>query len=136
MIKAIAHICMLVKDLEKTRHFYCDILGLTKAFDFRRPDGKIFGFYLKVADGNYLEFFEAGDNASPQGGNITHFCLEVDSIEKITRALQDSQYTVTAPEMGADASWQAWTADPDDVKIEFHQYTPASCQLTGQDCVM
>ncbi len=38
--------------------------------------------------------------------------------------------------MGADRSRQMWTQDPDGVRIEFHQYTPGSCQLTGAPCVL
>jgi hypothetical protein len=43
---------------------------------------------------------------------------------------------VTDKILGADHSWQIWTADPAGVKIEFHQYTNASCQTTGADCVL
>ena len=57
MIKGIAHLCIRVVDLEKTSRFYCDGLGLGKAFDFIR-DGKVVGFYLRVGNGNYLEFFQ------------------------------------------------------------------------------
>ena len=35
---------------------------------------------------------------------------------------------VTAPNLGADHSWQAWLADPDGNRIELHQYTPESKQ--------
>ena len=57
MIKGIAHLCIRVADLEKTARFYCGGLGLEKAFDFIR-DGKVVGFYLRVGNGNYLEFFQ------------------------------------------------------------------------------
>jgi lactoylglutathione lyase/glyoxylase I family protein len=35
------------------------------------------------------------------------------------------------PILGADGSWQFWTADPDGNPIEFHQFTPESRQITG-----
>lgn len=57
MIKGIAHLCIRVADLGRTARFYCQGLGLEKAFDFRRDD-KTVGFYLKAGNGNYLEFFE------------------------------------------------------------------------------
>ena len=55
MIKGIAHLCIRVADLGRTARFYCEGLGLEKAFDFRRDD-KTVGFYLKAGNGNYLEF--------------------------------------------------------------------------------
>ena len=51
MIKGIAHLCIRVADLGRTARFYCQGLGLEKAFDFRRDD-KTVGFYLKA--GNLL----------------------------------------------------------------------------------
>ena len=54
MIRGIAHLCIRVADLEQTARFYCDGLGLKKAFDFIR-DGKVVGFYLRVGNGNYLD---------------------------------------------------------------------------------
>ena len=35
---------------------------------------------------------------------------------------------VTDSKLGFDKSWQAWLTDPDDNRIELHQYTPESQQ--------
>ena len=78
MIKGIAHLCIRVADLGRTARFYCQGLGLEKAFDFRRDD-KTVGFYLKAGNGNYLEFFER-EPAEPGTNPIDHLCFEVDSI--------------------------------------------------------
>ena len=38
MIKALAHVCLLSSNLDRTLDFYCGVLGLKKKFDFIRND--------------------------------------------------------------------------------------------------
>jgi len=81
----------------------------------------------------------SGDTLRHQGGNqimIKHFCLEVDDIDDVAQKLTAAGYTVTEKTLGADQSWQAWTTDPSGVRIEFHEYTKDSSQLTGENCVL
>lgn len=135
MISGLAHVCLAAGDLDATQKFYCDGLGFDKAFDFLRGD-KVVGFYLKVSAGTYVEVF-LQDDIRPDGAcPIRHFCLEVQDIDAVADRLRENGYDVTEKKLGADQSWQAWTADPAGVRIEFHQYTDASCQTTGQDCVL
>ena len=134
MIRGIAHVCIRAVDLDATRRFYCDGLGLGKAFDFLR-DGKVVGFYLKVGNGTFLEFFRAEPEAA-SAFPIAHFCLEVDSIDEVRRRLAAAGYACSEKSPGADHAYQAWTADPDGTRIELHEYRPGCCQLTGCDCVL
>lgn len=134
MIKGIAHVCLKTTCLKKTEQFYCEGLGLEKGFDFLR-NGTVVGFYLKAGNGNFLEFFRT-DAGVPGTFPIDHLCLEVDSIDETAECLKKAGYAVDAKKMGADHSWQAWTADPDGVRIELHEYTPESCQLTGKECIL
>lgn len=69
-------------------------------------------------------------------GPIRHFCLEVDDIEQVRRRLTENGYEVTDKKLGADQSWQLWTTDPSGVRIEFHQYTDRSSQVTHEDCML
>jgi lactoylglutathione lyase/glyoxylase I family protein len=136
MIKALAHVCLLSRDLDRTLDFYMETLGLSKGFDFFR-DGALFGFYLRVADGQFIEVFKTDDlSPEPTARRITHLCLEVDDIDVMRARLVAKGIEVTEKKLGADASWQIWTKDPDGTPIEFHQYTDESCQLTGRVCVV
>ena len=134
MIKGIAHLCIRVADLGRTARFYCQGLGLEKAFDFRRDD-KTVGFYLKAGNGNYLEFFER-EPAEPGANPIDHLCFEVDSIDSVNAAVAAAGYTPGEKKMGADPAYQAWLTDPDGVRIELHEYTPDCCQKTGRTCYL
>jgi len=127
MIQQIAHLCLFSKDLARTEHFYCQVLGLRKQFEFRK-DGALYGFYLEVGNRTFLEFFQ-GDSAP--GGTIRHLCLEAEDLDSIAQRLRAAGFKATEKTLGCDQSWQFWTEDPDGVSIEFHQYTEKSAQMLG-----
>lgn len=135
MIKGFAHVCLSATDLAAAERFYCHGLGLKKTFDFIRND-RVVGFYLEVCPGGYIEIFQRGESDTRAGSPIMHFCLEVDDIEQVVRRLTENGYSATQKTLGADRSWQTWVTDPGGVKIEFHQYTDRSCQITHENCVL
>ena len=74
VIKEFGHLAFNVSDMERALHFYCDILGLEKAFTIRIPEniaermpgspladmaGKENIVYLKIGGGVFLELFQA-----------------------------------------------------------------------------
>jgi catechol 2,3-dioxygenase-like lactoylglutathione lyase family enzyme len=134
-IKRVSHVCLGALDLEATERFYCQGLGCTRAFDFLRG-GKRIGFYLRAGEGTFIEVFlqEKLDPDAP--APIRHLCLEVDSVDEASARVKSLGYKVGEKKLGADRSWQAWTADPAGVRIEFHEYTAESSQSTGKDCVL
>ena len=135
MLKGIAHVCIAATDLEATEQFYCSGLGFSKVFDFIR-NGATVGFYLKVSEDTYIEVFRQDKVDRDAKCPISHLCLEVHDIDRVTRHLKAHGYDVTEKKVGGDRSWQAWTADPAGVRIEFHQYTAESSQITGKDCIL
>lgn len=135
MIKQIAHICLLSSNLEATENFYCQLLGLKKQFDFI-SDGQKCGFYLKICEGNYIEVFQSNTIQTLEKQPIQHFCLEVTDMEALINQVQSQGHAITDKKMGEDHTWQCWIKDPDNVDIEFHQYTQDSYQYSGQNCVL
>jgi catechol 2,3-dioxygenase-like lactoylglutathione lyase family enzyme len=134
MITGIAHVCIETVDLEQTRHFYCDVLGMEKHFDFIK-DGVEFGFYLKVSESNFIEVFATDVLPHIEGKEVLrHICLRTDNIDELIVVLESNGIDVSKKHLGADKSWQVWCKDPNGVDIEFHEYTPESSQLTGKDC--
>lgn len=135
MIKALAHVCIGCTDLAEVERFYIQALGFTKRFDFVKHDRRI-GFYLQVAEHQFLEFFLA-DSLPPQAGPIRHLCLETDDLDATIARLREHGYETRPKQLGADRAWQAWMVNaPDRVAIEFHQYTPDCSQHTGRTCVV
>ena len=135
MIKNLAHVCIMARDLAETERFYCDLLGFERVFDFIR-EGNVAGYYLKVSGRTYVEVFQSGESTKPEGFPIRHICFEVDDIEATLKRLRDGGYEVTEKKLGADHSWQAWVTDPSGVRIEFHEYTDESSQVTGRNCAL
>lgn len=133
-LKTIAHICLNAKDIKKSMSFY-HTLGLKTKFLFQNKAGELKGCYLEVAPGNYVEIFPKADIPADPGALI-HFCLEVDNIDELRKKLTASGISVTEKKMGCDHSYQCWVKDPDGNSIEFHEYTPQSCQHTGANCLI
>jgi catechol 2,3-dioxygenase-like lactoylglutathione lyase family enzyme len=135
MIKTLAHICIFSKDLDRSRDFYCSALGLERHFDFFK-DGVLFGFYLQVAPGQFIEIFKADPAAEIRGQRIHHVCLEVDDIDSLRDTLMKRGVEVTPKKLGCDQTWQCWCKDPDGTDVEFQQYTPKSSQFTKINCIV
>jgi glyoxylase I family protein len=133
MIKQVAHICIGALDLDQSRHFYCDILGLEKGFDFVKQ-GEIIGFYVKTGANTFIEIFHQAESPSSTNPIIRHLCLEVDDLDGFIADVRAKGWAVTDKKKGGDESWQAWLTDPSGVAVEVMQYTAASSQFTGNPC--
>ena len=132
MITGIAHVCLSAQDLTVAEKFYCGVLSLRKQFDFMRKGQRI-GFYLQAGPGTFIEVF-ASDAVPAQAGPIRHLCLETDDIDAQIAEVKAHGWVIGEKKLGCDHSWQVWIKAPDGVDIEFHQYTPKSCQRTGKTC--
>jgi catechol 2,3-dioxygenase-like lactoylglutathione lyase family enzyme len=128
MIKCLAHVCLLVSDLNVAEDFYCNKLGLKRAFEFRKPDGTRTGMYVHVGGRNFVELFQGVLSPRAEGQPYKHLCLEVDDFEGTVAELRSRGLSVDGVKVGGDKSWQAWIVDPDGNRIELHGYTPQSDQ--------
>jgi catechol 2,3-dioxygenase-like lactoylglutathione lyase family enzyme len=135
MIKTLAHLCVFSKDLNRSLDFYCGALGLKKHFDFFK-DGSLFGFYLEVDPGHFIEVFKADPATEVRHQRIHHFCLEVEDIDVMRETLIRRGVEVTPKKLGCDQSWQCWCKDPDGTELEFQQYTAQSTQFTRKNCIV
>lgn len=131
--KQLAHVCILARDLAETRDFYRDVLGMDVAFNFAR-EGEWIGFYLAAGGRSHVEVFARSEAAAGRSP-IDHLCLEVASIEEAVAHIRARGVAITDSKLGCDDTWQAWTADPNGVRIELFEYTDRSAQVTGGDRV-
>lgn len=128
-VNRIAHVCLNVKNLERSIAWYKK-LGFTEVFRFNRH-GKPYGIYLEIAAGNYIEIFENPDLKQVVNNGIVHFCLESDSIDTLMQEYDSAGISYTPKKLGCDTTWQIWLSDPDGNAFEIHEYTDKSAQLTG-----
>jgi len=102
-VKQLAHLCIHSRDLDATRSFYVDALGLEPGFDFLK-DGRRFGYYLKFGQNTFIEVFE-GDPG--EVGNINHLAIEVEDMDGVIERVRKAGHTVGDKKLGPDQSWQA-----------------------------
>ncbi len=134
LIKQLAHVCIFARDLAATEAFWSGALGLPVAFRFTRNGGP-YGFYLTAGGRTNIEVFQKSETSFEERNQINHVCLEVHSLDAAIAALRDKGISITDKKLGVDETWQAWTADPNGVKIELFEYTEQSAQFRGGDRV-
>lgn len=132
MIKGIGHVAYVVKDLEESLHFYCDILGFEELFTMKDDQGDPVLTYLKVQRNQFIELFPAQKGDKKQSARIGygHLCLEVEDINEIARVMKEKGIKMDVePKKGNDGNFQCWIHDPDGNRIEFMQMMPDSLQM-------
>lgn len=130
MIKGIGHIALKVENMEKSLHFYCDLIGFEHAFEIRDDDKNPWIEYIKVAPGQFIELFYGGEIKPKTGDNIIgvdHLCLVVEDIYETANQLKSKGITLDIePKKGLDDNFQCWAKDPDGNRIEFMQLVSTS----------
>jgi lactoylglutathione lyase/glyoxylase I family protein len=125
---------MMTQDLAASEHFYCEVLGLKKAFDFTKG-GKKIGLYIEAGARTWIEIFSHADAPFPSLGAINHFCLEVTSLDEAIKQIRAKGVEITDKKYGVDDTWQSWTKGPSGERIELFEYTAKSAQFLGGDRV-
>lgn len=130
MIRRLGHLALTVQDMSQSLEFYCDRLGLQKAFEIHTESGEPWIVYIKVSGLQFIELFYGGVNkheVTARTVGFNHLCLEVDDIHEIAKHLREVGIHLDAePKQGLDHNWQCWARDPDGNRIEFMQLVPES----------
>lgn len=132
MVK-LAHVCIETDDMEATEAFY-EKLGLKRRFDFRNHQDELIGFYLAFSDNTFLEVIKVKKPRNE--GAVRHFAIEVDDVDETRAHLTAKGVEVSEKKLGVDKTWMVTTRDPNDIFIEFHQYTSDSLQQRGGRCLI
>jgi catechol 2,3-dioxygenase-like lactoylglutathione lyase family enzyme len=127
-IKQVAHACIFAHDLDETEAFYRDVLDIMTVFDFQRGEDRI-GYYLDLGGRTFIEVFRKADSSFAETNQINHICLETEALDALIEHVRGKGVTITDKKLGVDGTWQAWTKDPNGVKLEIFQYTADSLQF-------
>ena len=128
-VKSIDHVTLVVRDLERSRHFYCDILGMVPA---DRPAFNFDGLWFQAGNTQVHVILEIEGCASPGYPNVTpetkaglahHFAFEVDDAHEAAEELQQRDILIMGgPSRRPDGCIQIWFYDPDGHVVEvFHR---------------
>jgi catechol 2,3-dioxygenase-like lactoylglutathione lyase family enzyme len=133
MFRGIQHCALVVSDLERSRRFYGDVLGLTEA---KRPESFAFaGAWFRAGTDEVHLIVEsetstrAGAHAPGPGlkvGLVTHLALEVDDLAAMLAQVQERGVEVGGgPMPRGDGVDQAFLLDPDGYVVELFERTGA-----------
>ncbi len=117
----IDHHSVIIRDVEKSRHFYADILGLE--IDTNRPDLSFDGLWVKVGNQQTIHCLclknpDPLENRPEHGGRDRHVCLMVRDINTLIDNLEQHYIDYTRSKSGRQA---IFFRDPDGNAIEVKQ---------------
>ncbi|WP_206028715.1 VOC family protein [Thalassoroseus pseudoceratinae] len=120
-VQTLDHVTIVVKDLERSRQFYCDVLGMEEQ---DRPNFAFQGSWFQAGDTQIhtiLEFEDSGP-AGDDGKKSTrahHFAFRVDDAKAAAEHLKACGVPfVAGPKERPDGAVQTFVTDPDGYIIE------------------
>jgi catechol 2,3-dioxygenase-like lactoylglutathione lyase family enzyme/uncharacterized protein YunC (DUF1805 family) len=123
-VKSIDHVTLVVKDLERSRRFYVDVLGMREV---RRPAFSFAGLWFQAGATQIhliLEYSGSGPAgnllpASKRGSRTQHLAFLVDDATAVMPLLEKWQVTVlSGPKPRPDGYIQVFVTDPDGHVVE------------------
>ncbi len=126
----IEHLNIRVADLDRSLHFYSDVLGLREIHRSQRPDGSV--SLLALRAGNSILFLQPSPGYPvPQETNqdrLDHFALEIEAQEpeSLVATLREAGVEIVegpVKRFGAHGhGTSVYVRDPDGYKVELKQY--------------
>lgn len=124
-VRQIDHVTLVVKDLERSRRFYVDVLGMQPA---PRPNFKFDGLWFQAGTTQIHLIHEHADsgpatpNLLPEKCIVSrtkHFAFEVGDALAAAEALQQAGLKLAdGPKHRPDGPTQIYVLDPDDNLVE------------------
>ncbi len=123
------HYALVVNDLDVTRHFYCDILGMTEVQ--RPPTFKFHGAWFRkgTAEMHVIQIDAASQPPGDTPAQVTpeldiararHHAFLVDDMDAVLARLKECNIEVVlGPRSRGDGAKQTYVMDPDGHLVEF-----------------
>ena len=132
-ITQMQHYMVLSKNLEKTRHFYCDVLGLRTGF---RPPFDFEGLWIYVGDVAVVHFatqtsYEVSGRVEAAGkrhgsGSVEHIAFSADNYDELVSSFDRHGVKYRATKVPDSDLRQLFVLDPDGIQIEINIRASAS----------
>lgn len=124
------HFLLVSKDLEKTKNFYCDVLGMTVA---DRPDFGFPGYWLAIGDKICVHLASREPNQirdkfllkihgqdDKGSGAVDHVAFLAEDPENVQKRIKKSGQKMHFRSFPESKLYQIFLKDPDDVTIELN----------------
>jgi catechol 2,3-dioxygenase-like lactoylglutathione lyase family enzyme len=128
-VQHIIHAGFVVRDFDRMKKFYVDLLGFRLYWQGGFKDDGLDWYEIQVPDGdNWIEFMLniPADADHKELGVQNHFSLGVKDIHAAAEQLRKNGLDqFDGPEIGRDGKWSFDIYDPDDTRVEFMEFKPA-----------
>ena len=114
-ITALNHVNIVTGDLEATRRFYSDVIGLT---DGDRPSFQFPGAWLYCGDEAVIHLVGVDDQPDEGTGTIDHVAFEAKGIDDMIELLEGRGVPFHVRDVPGREIRQVFLHDPNGVKIE------------------
>ena len=131
-LKTFEHVLILADDVDKTKNFYVDILGLEVGY---RPDFPFKGYWLYLKDNKKAAcihlamrkqdtgqdyYIGKKDNVKSGSGAIDHVAFNCEDIEGMKNMFDNKSIEYTHRKVPGFPLEQLFVDDPDGVKVELN----------------
>ncbi|MEM7386030.1 MAG: VOC family protein [Verrucomicrobiota bacterium] len=119
MVRKLLHTRYRVSDLEKTIHFYKEVLGLEEVRRHKSPRGSELVF-LKAPESEELIEICQFDGSGPVvvGEDITHLAFQVDDLEAFAKEAESKGYPLSDGPHASRSGTFAFIDAPEGYEIE------------------
>lgn len=128
VLRGLDHVVLRVRDLERSRAFYCDVLGCVPTWR-REALGLV---HLRAGASTMIDLvsldgslgLKGGRGAGPEGRNVDHLCLQVEPFDATAIGAHLAAHGVTFERVAprnfgaAGAGPSLYVEDPDGNKVE------------------
>ena len=115
MIRGMNHFTVLAEDLDRTLHFYVDLLGLTPG---PRPDLGFPGAWLYVDGSAVLHVIGGRALPAQRAGVIDHMAFTGQDLKAVKQKLDDAKVSYELRRQRESNTWQLFCHDPNGAKVE------------------
>lgn len=109
------HFTILARDIEETRRFYTDILGLKEGY---RPDMGFPGIWFYVGEQWVLHVVAGRKMPSPPAGVIDHMAFSATGLPETLAKLKANNIDYRLSRQVGTRVWQIFFDDPNGAKVE------------------
>jgi catechol 2,3-dioxygenase-like lactoylglutathione lyase family enzyme len=126
----LAGITFRVRDLDKARRYYHDVLGFPEAFTLKDAAGRIASVFFKVNDDQYVEIVPG----LPPGGmnRQVRVVFQSSDLARLRSIYFEGGLMPTPITKGPDGNPVFRVIGPDNATLDFVQYVPGSQQTLAQ----
>lgn len=133
MLLGIHHAAIICSDVDRSRRFYTDVLGLTLHAEHYRADRQSWKLDLLLPDGSQIELFSfphAPVRPSwPEAQGLRHLAFAVHDVEHCRRALQAHGVAVEPVRTDEYTGRRfVFFADPDGLPLELYETGSATAE--------